>query len=102
MLKDEDEVLCSAAAAADELTAAIRTGRTADARALLPVIGAHLTALGADSDLGIEEARKTLGELARAARDEGAVTWLTTHRVRVAAIVPVPVAEAGLQQQEGL
>jgi hypothetical protein len=56
-----------------------------------------------ERECGIEDARKTLGDLAHEASADGTVTWLTSHRRRVAAIVSVAVAEAGIREaQEGL
>lgn len=92
---DKDEVRYQAAQAADDLVAAIREGRTGDARGLLPSIGQMLAALGGSSEMGIEDARKVLGDLARAARDEGTVTYLTSHGSPVAAIVPLGTSPAG-------
>jgi hypothetical protein len=39
--------------------------------------------------MGIEEARGKLGDLAADAHEDGTVTILTSHRVSVAAIVPL-------------
>jgi hypothetical protein len=39
--------------------------------------------------MGIEEARGKLGDLAADAHEDGTITILTSHRVSVAAIVPL-------------
>lgn len=41
------------------------------------------------SEIGIEQARKTLGELVDRARLAGEITYITRHGKRAAAIVPV-------------
>jgi hypothetical protein len=55
-----------------------------------------------ERDMGIEQARAILGELARDAAADGTITWLTSHRRRIGAIVPVSVAETALRQEDGL
>jgi len=56
-----------------------------------------------ERETGVEEARKILGDLADDAAD-GTVTWLTRHRRRIAAIVPVDLAELAIREtlEEGL
>jgi prevent-host-death family protein len=45
-------------------------------------------------EVGLREARAVLGDIARAAADEGQVTYLTSHGFRVAAVVPAADATA--------
>lgn len=40
-------------------------------------------------EIGIEEARKTLGAIADRAHNEGTTTYLTRHNQRIAAVIPV-------------
>jgi prevent-host-death family protein len=55
-----------------------------------------------EREVGIEQARARLGPLARDAQEDDAVTWLTSHGRRIAAIVPPVVAELALRQEDGL
>lgn len=53
-----------------------------------------------DQEVGIEHARKILGDLAMDARDEGRITFLTLYGRVVAAIVPRHIAEQALNQHK--
>jgi hypothetical protein len=53
-----------------------------------------------EHEAGVEEARKVLGDLADAAADRGTVTWLTRHRRRIAAIVPVSLADLAIRETQ--
>ncbi len=53
-----------------------------------------------ENEIGINPARPKLGDLANDARDHGTLTWLTYYGRRIAAIVPVEIAEAALNQRE--
>ena len=53
-----------------------------------------------EREMGIQQARAILGDLTRDAAADGTITWLTSHRRRVAAIVPVHVADRGTTEEE--
>lgn len=47
-------------------------------------------------EIGLEKARSKIGPLARAAHYAGTITYLTEHRKRIAAIVPVGSAASAI------